>query len=266
MSSSSWAPDEGNSFAKTQLAVFYVILLLAVDSINPVKIFLHVFPNVAPWHVALTTIMLMLYVFVSEMKQLLYFTVKIFFHSILSIFFREVSIVGKQNIPQYGPVIFTGNHANQFIDSVVMLSTCQRTISYLMANKSYNRRIVGDIAWAMGAVPVKRAQDTAKAGEGTIILEPLGGDENGNDLEIKKFRVVGSGTNFQSQLKKKDKIRLTGQSLGLKVTSVVSDVSLEIEAPTSFEAPSGSQTFDALKYVDHNVVYDKVLSKLSSGG
>jgi len=85
-------------FAKTQLAVFFVILLLAVDSINPVKLFLHVFPQVAPWHIATLATILMVYVFVSEMKQLLYFAVKVFFHSILSIFFREVSIVGAHNM------------------------------------------------------------------------------------------------------------------------------------------------------------------------
>ncbi len=208
----------------------------------------------------------MLYVFVSEMKQLLYFTVKIFFHSILSIFFREVSIVGKQNIPQYGPVIFTGNHANQFIDSVVMLSTCQRTISYLMASKSYDRRIVGDIAWAMGAVPVKRAQDSAKAGTGNVVLEPIKGDEQPNNDGMTKLQVIGTGTNFQSVFKKKDKIRLSGQSLGLKVLSVASDDSLVVEAPLSYKLPLGHQKFDVLKHVDHNVVYEKVLSKLSSGG
>lgn len=105
------------------------------------------------------------------MKQLLYFSVKIFFHSILSIFFREVNIIGHQNIPPYGPVIFTSNHANQFMDSVVVLSTCQRTISFLMAESSYMKKIVGHIAWAMGVVPVRRAQDSAVRGLGVIRID-----------------------------------------------------------------------------------------------
>eukprot|EP00568_Trieres_chinensis_P011522 CAMPEP_0183315326 /NCGR_PEP_ID=MMETSP0160_2-20130417/51380_1 /TAXON_ID=2839 ORGANISM="Odontella Sinensis, Strain Grunow 1884" /NCGR_SAMPLE_ID=MMETSP0160_2 /ASSEMBLY_ACC=CAM_ASM_000250 /LENGTH=54 /DNA_ID=CAMNT_0025480855 /DNA_START=49 /DNA_END=209 /DNA_ORIENTATION=- len=54
------------------------------------------------------------------MKDLLYFSVKVFFHSILSIFFREIEAVGLDNVPQYGPVIFTTNHANQFIDGVTV--------------------------------------------------------------------------------------------------------------------------------------------------
>ena len=233
------------------------------------KIFLHVFPSIANWQIAVTAFGLMIYVFISEMKQMLYFSVKTFFHSILSIFFREVSIVGKQNIPLYGPVIFTGNHANQFIDSVVMLSTCQRTISYLIADKSYNRRIIGDIAWAMGAVPVKRAQDSAKAGTGTIIFTAL--DVDGDEIEgnggIKKYRGVGNGTNFLSEVKEKDKLRLPGNSIGLKVISVDSEESIEIEvSDDSVQIPTTPKTFEVLQRIDQKVVYEKVVSKLASGG
>jgi hypothetical protein len=98
------------------------------------------------------------------MKNLVYLAVKIFFHSILSIFFRDVDIIGRKIFPQFGPVIFTGtfvvlaycmirrsnletavgfidltlyfyscivyvhytvNHANQFIDAVMVPCTCQ---------------------------------------------------------------------------------------------------------------------------------------------
>jgi hypothetical protein len=128
-------------FTKTQLAIFFVVLLLSIDEyvlirsskyllylmiissytmlhslfcalkfsrINPVKIFLRVFPALSPWHVAGLCVLLMSYAFISEMKNLVYLGVKIFFHSILSIFFRDVDIIGRENIPQFGPVIFTG--------------------------------------------------------------------------------------------------------------------------------------------------------------
>jgi hypothetical protein len=66
-----------------------------IGRINPVKIFLRVVPAVSPWHVAGIAILLMAYAFISEMKNLVYFSVKIFFHSILSIFFRDVDIIGR---------------------------------------------------------------------------------------------------------------------------------------------------------------------------
>ena len=66
------------------------------------------------------------------------------------------------------------------MDSVVLLSTCQRTISFLMAEKSYRKNIVGHIAWAMGVVPVKRAQDSAFRGEGLITIEKIQQQQDGS--------------------------------------------------------------------------------------
>lgn len=271
-------------FTKTQLAVLTVILLLAIDPINPVKMFLHTFPEVAPWHVAAVCILLMVYIFISEMKELLYFGVKIFFHSIISIFLREVEIIGKDNIPRHGPVIFTINHANQFIDGVMILCTCQHKISYLVAEKSWNRPIIGHLAWAMGAVPVKRAQDSAKKGSGTVTLKLKEGQEDikteladdktssADDSEDtfvpRVYDVTGSGTSFTSELNRGDKIRLPGSPIGLKVTSITDDSNLQVENPerTDISPPENPVSFDVLKRVDQKVVYAKVLDKLASGG
>jgi glycerol-3-phosphate O-acyltransferase/dihydroxyacetone phosphate acyltransferase len=271
--------DSQGGFAKTQLVAFYIILLLAVDSINPVKVFLHVFPQVAPWHIAAISILLMLYVFVSEMKQLLYFSVKVFFHSILSIFFREVQVVGRQNIPLYGPVIFTSNHANQFIDSVVVLCTCQRTISYLMAEKSWNRRIIGDIAWAMGAVPVKRAQDETKEGTGLITLVEVGEptqdlDTQGTDsqdahVRTRRLEIHGQTTEFSKQIKVGDKVRVHGSSIQMKVVSLDSDTHMQVEITETtphYIIPTTPVSFQIMERIDQQKVYESVLAKLASGG
>lgn len=137
-------------FTKTQLAVYYVVFLLSTDSLNPVKVLVHVVPGLQPGHLAALSVVLMVYVFFAQAKQLLYFAVKIFMHSILSIFFREVEVVGQKNIPEHGPVIFTINHANQFVDATLVLTTCRRNVSYLMAEASYNRPVIGHLAYAVG--------------------------------------------------------------------------------------------------------------------
>ena len=261
-------------FARTQLAIFFVVLLLAVDAINPVKIVLHVFPQIAPWHIAILCVGLMLYVFVSEMKDLLYFAVKMFFHSILSIFFKIVEVVGLGNIPNYGPVIFASNHANQFVDGVSIMATISRKISYLVAEKSWNRRIIGDLAWAMGAVPVKRAQDSARRGTGTVRLvrddskgdvhEDSAADTSTASTTIK---VIGNETKFSDEIKPKDKIRLPNTSAGFKVVRIVSDTSMVLEDDTDVTAlPTEPVNFDILGHIDQKVVYAKVLDKLASGG
>lgn len=232
------------------------------------KIFLHVFPNILPWHIATVCLLLSSYIWISEFKALLYFSVKIFFHSILSIFFRDVEIIGRDKLPRHGPIIFTVNHANQFIDAVTLLCTCQHSVSFLMAEASWKRRIIGDLAWALDVVPVKRAQDGAVKGKGTIVFSKK------TDFETTPLWVVkGTDTLFSQQLAKGDKIRPNGTSVAVKVTELVDDSSLVVDATDipsedldGVYSKSEPATFDILKRIDQKVVYEKVLDKLASGG
>jgi glycerol-3-phosphate O-acyltransferase/dihydroxyacetone phosphate acyltransferase len=185
-------------YTKAQLAFFYIIILLSLDVLNPVKIFLHVFPAVAPWHVASLAILCLVYTFVVNLRPLLYFAAKVFFHSISSIFFNDIQVIGRQNIPKYGPVIFTSNHANQFMDGLMIMCTCERNISYLVADKSWYRPIIGHLAWAMGAVPVKRAQDSAGSGSGMVSIDMKGISSVSTITEIK---MSGRGTKFTTEVK-----------------------------------------------------------------
>ena len=232
---------------------------------SPVKVFLHVFPSVAPWHIATVSIILMVYVFISELKALLFFGVKIFFHSILSIFFREVQVVGRDNIPNHGPVIFTTNHANQFIDAVMVLCTCEHKISYLMAEASWKRRVIGDIAWALDVVPVKRAQDTAVQGTGKVTFKAL---ERADDDETPLVQVSGTDTLFSSESKVGDKIRPPGTATQFKIVSIESDTIMLVDAMDAGDEDilEESVSFDILRRVDQKIVYEKVLERLASGG
>eukprot|EP00581_Thalassiosira_minuscula_P019715 CAMPEP_0183728060 /NCGR_PEP_ID=MMETSP0737-20130205/27104_1 /TAXON_ID=385413 /ORGANISM="Thalassiosira miniscula, Strain CCMP1093" /LENGTH=670 /DNA_ID=CAMNT_0025959891 /DNA_START=76 /DNA_END=2088 /DNA_ORIENTATION=+ len=254
-------------YTKAQLIFFYIIVLLSLDLLNPVKIFLHVFPAVAPWHVASLAIGCMSYIFIVNMRELLYFAAKVFFHSILSIFFNDIQVVGRENIPKYGPVIFTSNHANQFMDGLMIMCTCQRTISYLVADKSWKRPIVGHLAWAMGAVPVKRAQDSAGKGSGTVTLEiPAEGSSD------KSIRVVGKATKFSSEIKVGDKIRFPKTAMGIKVSGIDDDESMSLKMEEGVLDVLSSQPFpqyvpfDILPRIDQKDVYQNVLEKLASGG
>jgi glycerol-3-phosphate O-acyltransferase/dihydroxyacetone phosphate acyltransferase len=289
--------DGQSDVTKTQLAILCIIICFAIDAINPVKVVLHVFPQIASWHVVILCALLIAYLVVTEIKPLLYFSVKVFFHSILSIVFREVHVIGLENVPQYGPVIFTGNHANQFIDAVTMVCTCQRTISYLVAEKSWNRPIIGHLAWALGAVPVKRSQDSAEVGVGKIRIlhipsdvEQLEGDDtdtanqsnNHNHPSTEKqsddvkhttnspkvmLLVQGFDTVFSSQIQVRDKIRTAGSSTVFTVQSILSDTELYIEILENIPTfPSEPTDFQILKRVDQGEVYAAVLNRLGERG
>jgi glycerol-3-phosphate O-acyltransferase/dihydroxyacetone phosphate acyltransferase len=77
----------------------------------------------------------------------------VFFHSVLSIFFSSLEVLGKENIPAHGPIIFTGNHMNQFVDAAVLVASTPHQVSFLVAKKSYDKRIIGDFAKAVGSIP-----------------------------------------------------------------------------------------------------------------
>lgn len=54
---------------------------------------------------------------------------------VMTLFFRDITILGKHNVPKTGPVIFCGNHANQFSDGHIMLGNAPRNVRFLVAAK-----------------------------------------------------------------------------------------------------------------------------------
>ena len=122
---------------KTQIFTLIITILLMYDSLNPVKIFLRVFyPYVLKWHLLLLITIVLCHIVLSQIRELLYFSTKVFFNSILSIFFTNVETVGVHNIPREGPVLFVGNHSNQFIDGIMLMATVpDHKVSFLVAEK-----------------------------------------------------------------------------------------------------------------------------------
>lgn len=265
------------AFTRTVLGLLLGVIVLAVDELNPVKLFLHVFPNITPRQLSLTAFLAMIYVWISEFKELLYFGAKIFINSMLSIFFRDIEVLGKDRLPRHGPMILVINHANQFVDAMVVLGTCGNEnfkVSYLMAEKSFNRPIIGDIASALDVVPVKRAQDAAIRGLGTIrFLECAAvdkpapsspssdGDDSGvvvdenendndknnsdgetgegddsNDGSLKKLTIHGRDGFTTSAFRVGDKLRPMGTATGVKVLKILDDTSCIVDVTAVSEA------------------------------
>jgi glycerol-3-phosphate O-acyltransferase / dihydroxyacetone phosphate acyltransferase len=231
---------------------------------------MHVFPAVEPWHVALLCSLLSIYIWIAEFKGLIYFMVRVFLNSILSTFFRDIEIIGRDNLPRHGPMIFSINHANQFMDAALVLGSCGDDIkvSYMMAEASWNRRIVGDLARALDVVPVKRAQDSAVRGVGTVTFTKQADFETS-----KKMTVSGLETTFVSSLSPKDKIRPIGTAAGAKVVEITNDNTVVVDASGVPDADLGNvygkkepNNYDILKYVDLKVTFERVLDRLATGG
>eukprot|EP01087_Luapelamoeba_hula_P024105 TRINITY_DN9060_c0_g1_i1.p1 TRINITY_DN9060_c0_g1~~TRINITY_DN9060_c0_g1_i1.p1 ORF type:complete len:604 (-),score=20.41 TRINITY_DN9060_c0_g1_i1:79-1890(-) len=149
-----------------------------------------------------------------------------FFRTVLHIFFRDIQIVGQHHIPATGPVIFVGNHQNQFLDGMMLLVTCHRNVSFLVAAKSLARPLVGFFARQLDSIPVERAQDSSLKGLGTLQVEE-------NALEP-PCTLFGMGTRFTEQVTPGDSIFVEGHETG-RVSCVVSDTELVLD--TVFAKP-----------------------------
>jgi 1-acyl-sn-glycerol-3-phosphate acyltransferase len=81
-------------------------------------------------------------------------------HTITNTFFRRIDVVGEENIPTDGPVIFAGNHPNALMDGWLLTARCGRWPVHFMANANlWKYRLLGRMLDASGAVPVYRREE-----------------------------------------------------------------------------------------------------------
>lgn len=172
-----------------------------------------------------------------------------FFKTITYIFFDDIEIVGQDKIPLEGPVIFVGNHQNQFVDGALLMAHCVREVSFLVAAVSMKRFLVGDLARACRAIPVERPQDVASLGCGVVT-------GSGNE-------VIGERTNFTAEFTVGDSISIKGLEPAL-ITEIVSDEKLIVKTP--HEHPiTEKMPYKIFKKVDQSNVYQHVWAALGRG-
>ncbi|CAI5756766.1 unnamed protein product [Candida verbasci] len=192
-----------------------------------------------------------------------------FFNLIIHTFFRDIKTRGTFNIPRKGPVIFViAPHHNQFIDGLVVMTKVKehsnRRIAFLIAKKSYNRRIIGDAAKLCSSIPVERAQDLLKKGTGRIRIDPE------NELVL-----IGDGTKFTQDCMVKGLIGLPHSLGNCQISSIEDDTHLTLRKP--FRSPkqkiqdkigkllSQGTSFKIAPHVDNHIVFQNVFHHLNDG-
>ena len=80
----------------------------------------------------------------------------------LKIFYRELKIQGRSNIPKDKPVIFAPNHQNSFLDAIIIACVVSRPIHYLVRASVFSSKLA---KWALGLLnmmPIYRFRDGLK--------------------------------------------------------------------------------------------------------
>ncbi|KAJ3083857.1 hypothetical protein BCR33DRAFT_758785 [Rhizoclosmatium globosum] len=190
-----------------------------------------------------------------------YWALAAFFYLVLHIFFREVKSRGAYKIPKRGPVLFVvGPHANQFIDPMVLVTHAGRSVSFLMAKKSFDKFWIGLFGRALGAIPVVRPQDIVKKGVGKLTLDPA--------LAESKI-VSGIDTLFTQHLHTRDVLGFSGNSV--EVIEVISDTQVSVKAISEnaskalLEAGDAGVAFKITPHVNQNDMFSAVVQRLDEG-
>ena len=203
--------------------------------------------------IGLITVFIFCAVVYANANDLIYFSVKVFLQSIMSIFFSSIEVVGRQNIPEYGPIIFSGNHMNQFVDGAILLVTNPHRVGFLVAAKSFSKPVIGDLARATKCIPVNRPQDYAKRGPGQV--------------KVSGFKVTGDQTLF-SRLEKGDKIRIGRSSDAYKLFDVTSDTEamIQTEEKLPLDLPQNEWlSYDIFAAIDQSKMFDSVHAAIAKG-
>ena len=171
---------------------------------------------------------------------------------VLNVYFKEIQVIGIQNVPKEGPIIFVGNHANQYIDPMAIVAYCPQHINFMVAASTYRQRMMGFFTKAMGAIPVERPQDIAQVGEGTVEA-------------IDSGKIIGHESNFTKQVMAGDIIKVKGWSEYV-VTEVVSATELKVKSKDVNPPETGvKKEYKVIPKVDQSHVFAKVWEELQNG-
>ena len=128
-----------------------------------------------------------------EEKNAVYNLVKPIYTILLKIIFRP-KIIGRENIPEKGALIFAGNHKHAVDPTMVMMST--RRIVHYMAKEELFRGLHGIFLKKIGLIKVYRGKSNPNAvieaekvlnNGGTVGIFPEG-TRNKTNEELLKFR------------------------------------------------------------------------------
>jgi 1-acyl-sn-glycerol-3-phosphate acyltransferase len=77
----------------------------------------------------------------------------------LELYYVDIRSMGAERVPKTGPVIFAANHPNSIMDTVVLGSQTDRTISYMARSGLFDNPAVALLFRNAGVIPIYRRKD-----------------------------------------------------------------------------------------------------------
>ena len=99
------------------------------------------------------------------MKKIIKEIIKWIVRGAIYIWFKlvyRIKIIGLENIPKEGPLIFCGNHRS-YIDPPLIVVTAKRDIKFLAKEELYKNKFLAFLGWAFEEIQVKRDEKDVTA-------------------------------------------------------------------------------------------------------
>lgn len=179
-----------------------------------------------------------------ENKNYLYIFLKPICKFLVQILYRP-KVVGKENIPNDGPIIFAGNHIHAFDPAIVVTST-KRMVHY-MAKEQLFKGLHGKLLEKLGTIKVYRSKSNPLAvieaekilkNNGAIGIFPEG-TRNRTEKELLKFRhgAVAIASKSNSRIIPfaiKGEYKLFRKSLKIEFGNPIDLTDMEIEEANEY--------------------------------
>ncbi len=93
------------------------------------------------------------------LQKLWYQLVKIYISIGLFFYHKKIKVVGKENIPKKGALLFVSNHKNALIDPLLIATTTTRDIHFLTRASAFKIKLVKWILSTVNMLPIYRIRD-----------------------------------------------------------------------------------------------------------
>jgi glycerol-3-phosphate O-acyltransferase / dihydroxyacetone phosphate acyltransferase len=91
----------------------------------------------------------------------------------LHLFFRQIEVEGRQNIPRSGPVLFVPNHSNALVDPLILMINTRRRLTITAKNVLARNPVLGWLMTVLGVVTFHRREDVGKGADPRKNLQSL---------------------------------------------------------------------------------------------
>ena len=96
------------------------------------------------------------------MKKLWYNFFKIYIKTGLFFYTKKIKVVGKENIPKKGAVLFAVNHPNGLLDPLLVTTNTPRITHYLVRAAIFKKPLVKKLLATLNLMPIYRIRDGVK--------------------------------------------------------------------------------------------------------